>query len=133
VRFAAVQGGVSNFALTGYGALMVLFLVRDLRLDPGWVGIVIAVGSADGLVGATVARRAAAPPRRRAAAPPHASAPGPPWPGCRSSAAPPRCSSPPPGRVCSSGVPLGAALVGVGVVGATSCALPSGCAMSRLR
>ena len=30
-------------------------------------------------------------------------------------------------------VPLGAALVGVGVVGATSCALPSGCAMSRLR
>lgn len=30
-------------------------------------------------------------------------------------------------------VPLGAALVGVGVVGATFCALPSGCAMSRVR
>lgn len=57
IRFAAWQGGVSNFALTGYGALMVLYLVRDLGLEPGWVGVVMAVGSVGGLIGAGVARR----------------------------------------------------------------------------
>ena len=34
LRFFTLQGGASNFALTGYAALLVLFLVRDLDLDP---------------------------------------------------------------------------------------------------
>ena len=34
LRYFTVQGGASNFALTGYGALLVLFPVRDLGLDP---------------------------------------------------------------------------------------------------
>jgi len=57
LRFFAVQGGIGNFALTGYGALMVLFLVRDLHLQASFVGTVIAVGAAGGLLGATVANR----------------------------------------------------------------------------
>lgn len=60
MRFMAWQGGVSNFALTGYGALMVLFLVRDLHLDAGWVGVVMALGSLGGLCGAGLARRISA-------------------------------------------------------------------------
>ena len=36
VRYFAVQGGMSNFALTGYGALLVLFLVKDLHLPWQW-------------------------------------------------------------------------------------------------
>jgi MFS family permease len=57
LRFFALQGGLGNFALTGYGALMVLFLARDLRLQPSTVGTVIAVGACGGLLGATVAGR----------------------------------------------------------------------------
>jgi len=48
---------VSNFALTGYGALLVLFLVKDLHLPAGTIGVVIAVGSVGGLIGASIARR----------------------------------------------------------------------------
>ncbi|GAA4121835.1 MFS transporter [Knoellia locipacati] len=57
LRFFSIQGGVSNFALTGYGALLVLFMVRDLGLEPGSVGLVMAVGAVGGLLGATVATR----------------------------------------------------------------------------
>ncbi|KGN42769.1 MFS transporter [Knoellia aerolata] len=58
LRFFSVQGGLSNFALTGYGALLVLFMVHELDLQPGSVGLVMALGSAGGLLGATVATRA---------------------------------------------------------------------------
>ncbi len=58
LRFFTLQGGASNFALTGYGALLVLFVVRDLGLDPRGVGTVLALGSLGGLVGAGLARRA---------------------------------------------------------------------------
>ena len=58
LRFFSIQGGLSNFALTGYGALLVLFMVRDLGLEPGSIGFVFALGSAGGLGGATVATRA---------------------------------------------------------------------------
>ncbi|WP_353953692.1 MFS transporter [Knoellia sp. S7-12] len=58
LRFFSIQGGLSNFALTGYGALIVLFMVRDLGLEPGSVGFVMAFGSAGGLVGAAIATRA---------------------------------------------------------------------------
>ena len=60
LRWFALTGGASNFALTGYGALLVLFLVRDLGLEPGSVGLVMAVGAVGGLLGATVATRTTA-------------------------------------------------------------------------
>ena len=60
LRYFALTGGASNFALTGYGALLVLFLVRDLGLEPGSVGLVMAVGAVGGLLGATVATRTTA-------------------------------------------------------------------------
>ncbi|KGN38764.1 MFS transporter [Knoellia subterranea] len=58
LRFISILGSVGNFALTGYGALMVLFMVRDLDLAPGSVGFVLAAGSVGGLLGATLATRA---------------------------------------------------------------------------
>jgi len=54
--FTAI-GGLSNLGLTGFGALLVLFLVRDLDLDPSGVGIVMMAGSSGGLLGALVAAR----------------------------------------------------------------------------
>lgn len=49
------MGGASNFGLTGYGALLVLFLVRDLGLTEAGVGAVLALAGAGGVVGAVVA------------------------------------------------------------------------------
>ena len=54
-----VQGGLSNFALTGYGALLVLFMVSELGVSSGQVGLLMAAGSAGGLIGASVANRCA--------------------------------------------------------------------------
>jgi MFS family permease len=108
LRFFTLQGGASNFALTGYSALLVLFLVRDLDLDPKGVGLVMSAGSIGGLVGAAVARRAADR-----------------WGDARAmvvllvSSGPPAlliALAQPGGRVAL--VPLGLALVGVGVVAA---------------
>jgi predicted MFS family arabinose efflux permease len=108
LRFFTLQGGASNFALTGYSALLVLFLVRDLDLDPKGVGLVMSAGSIGGLLGAAVARRAADR-----------------WGDARAmvvllvSSGPPAlliALAQPGGRVAL--VPLGLALVGVGVVAA---------------
>lgn len=55
LRFFTVMGGVSNFGLTGYSTLLVLFLVREVHLSSGAVGLVLAVGSVGGAVGATIA------------------------------------------------------------------------------
>ncbi len=55
LRSTMVIGGVSNFGLTGYAALLVLFLIDNLRLSPGQLGLVLMVGSAGGLLGALVA------------------------------------------------------------------------------
>ncbi|WP_345504900.1 MFS transporter [Pedococcus ginsenosidimutans] len=60
LRFFTVLGGVSNFGLTGYGALLVLFLVRELHLAPAAVGAVMATGSIGGFLGAAVATRVSA-------------------------------------------------------------------------
>ncbi|MFI9487189.1 MFS transporter [Promicromonospora sp. NPDC052451] len=49
------MGGASNFGLTGYGALLVLFLVRDLGLTEAGVGAVLAAAGAGGVLGAVVA------------------------------------------------------------------------------
>jgi MFS family permease len=108
LRFFTLQGGASNFALTGYAALLVLFLVRDLDLDPRGVGIVMSAGSIGGLVGASVARRAVARLGDARAMVALQVASGPP--------ALLIALAQPGGRVAL--VPLGMALVGVGVVGA---------------
>jgi Major Facilitator Superfamily len=60
LRFFAMQGGTSNFALTGYGSLLVLFMVRDLGLEASSVGVLMALGSCGGLIGAAVATRTSA-------------------------------------------------------------------------
>ena len=57
LRYFTLQGGASNFALTGYGALLVLFMVRDLDLEPGMLGLVMAFGSLGGVLGAAAATR----------------------------------------------------------------------------
>ena len=57
LRFFTLVGGASNFGLTGYGALLVLFLVREVHLDEAGVGVVMAVGAAGGVVGAAIATR----------------------------------------------------------------------------
>ncbi len=56
-----VFGAASNIGLTGYQAVLVVFLVRELRLEPGLVGGLVGVMSAGGIIGAllatTLARR----------------------------------------------------------------------------
>ena len=59
LRWLTVIGGVSNFGLTGYAALLVLYLVRVLDLSPSSVGTVLMIGSAGGLLGSLVATRLA--------------------------------------------------------------------------
>ena len=55
LRSVTIIGGVSNFGLTGYAALLVLFLITELGLPESGVGIVIMVGSVGGLLGALIA------------------------------------------------------------------------------
>ncbi len=55
LRYHLITNGLSNFGLTGYTALVVLFMVHDLRLDPAQVGSLMAIGSSGGLIGAAVA------------------------------------------------------------------------------
>lgn len=108
LRFFTLQGAASNFALTGYGALLVLFLVRDLGVAPGTVGLLVAAGSVGGLVGAAVAtplaRRVGTARAMR-------------W--LQVVGGPTALLVPLAGPGAAVGlVPLGVALVGVGVVGA---------------
>ena len=55
LRALMIIGGVSNFGLTGYAALLVLFLITELGLSESGVGLVIMVGSVGGLLGALIA------------------------------------------------------------------------------
>ena len=57
LRPLTLIGGASNFGLTGFTTLLVLFMVDGLGLEPSSVGFVMMVGSIGGLVGATAARR----------------------------------------------------------------------------
>jgi MFS family permease len=57
LRWFVVVGGISNFGITGYGALLVLFLVQDVGLSPFGIGVVTMIGSCGGLLGAAVAAR----------------------------------------------------------------------------
>jgi hypothetical protein len=47
----------ANLALTGYAALLVVFLVRVIGLTPGSVGLLTAVPGAGGILGALLTRR----------------------------------------------------------------------------
>jgi MFS family permease len=57
LRPLTLIGGVSNFGLTGFTTLLVLFMVDDLGLAPSAVGFVMMTGSVGGLLGAAAARR----------------------------------------------------------------------------
>ena len=55
LRTITVLGGLSNFGLTGYAALLVLYFVHVVGISPAVVGVVFMLGSVGGLLGATVA------------------------------------------------------------------------------
>ncbi|MGK4583400.1 MFS transporter [Kitasatospora sp. HPMI-4] len=59
-RSLTLFGACSNLALTGYQTILVVFLVREVGLDSGLVGVLVAAASSGGIVGATLARRVAA-------------------------------------------------------------------------
>ena len=52
LRPLVLYGGTANLALIGYQALMVVFLVRVVGLGPGLVGLLTAVTSCGGVLGA---------------------------------------------------------------------------------
>ena len=49
-----IWGGLSNFALVGYQAVLIVFLVHDARLGAGTVGLLIALTSVGGFAGAAL-------------------------------------------------------------------------------
>ncbi|HWF80077.1 MAG TPA: MFS transporter [Streptosporangiaceae bacterium] len=57
LRPMTVFWSAANFALTGYTALLVVFLVRIVGLSAGWVGVLTAVPGLGGVLGALVTRR----------------------------------------------------------------------------
>jgi MFS family permease len=60
LRVQALFGCVSNLLLTGYQAVIVVFLIRSVGLAAGSTGLLLATGSLGGVLGALVARRVAA-------------------------------------------------------------------------
>jgi MFS family permease len=58
LRTLTIFGAVSNLALMGYQAIIVVFLVREAGLTAGAVGTLIAAASSGGVVGAFVGRHA---------------------------------------------------------------------------
>ncbi len=59
LRVNTIFGGLSNFVLTGYQAVLIVFLVRVVGLSPGLAGAALAVSALGGVLGAFVARRVA--------------------------------------------------------------------------
>lgn len=51
LRALMIIGGLSNFGLTGYGSLLVLYLVRRLGLSPTELSVVLMIGSVGGVLG----------------------------------------------------------------------------------
>ncbi|MFJ9692093.1 MFS transporter [Kitasatospora sp. NPDC101183] len=56
LRSFTLYGAAANFALTGYQSIVVLFLVRDAGIAPGWVGALASAGAVGGVAGALAAR-----------------------------------------------------------------------------
>jgi MFS family permease len=57
LRLLTIWGALSNFALIGYQAVLIVFLVNDARLGSGTVGLLVALTSVGGVVGAALAPR----------------------------------------------------------------------------
>jgi hypothetical protein len=57
LRQLSVFWAVANLALTGYAALLVVFLVRVIGLTPGVVGLLAAVPGLGGIGGALITGR----------------------------------------------------------------------------
>lgn len=57
LRQMSVFWSAANLALTGYTALLVVFLVRVVGLSAGWVGVLTAVPGIGGVLGALATRR----------------------------------------------------------------------------
>ncbi|RNI24596.1 MFS transporter [Flexivirga caeni] len=55
LRAVSLSLAAINFLLTAAGAVEVYFLVRDVHLSAGSIGVILAVGSSGGLVGAFIA------------------------------------------------------------------------------
>ncbi|MGW1346681.1 MFS transporter [Kribbella sp. NPDC002412] len=60
LRTLTIFGAVSNLALMGYQAIVVVFLVREAGLSAGTVGALIAAATSGGILGAFLGRRLAA-------------------------------------------------------------------------
>ncbi|TYB99762.1 MFS transporter [Micromonospora sp. WP24] len=58
LRVMTIFGAASNIGLVGYQAVLVLFLVREVRLAPGAVGLLVAAMSLGGIAGALLATAA---------------------------------------------------------------------------
>jgi MFS family permease len=57
LRVLTVSGAAGNIALIGYQAIVVVFLVREVGVSPGLVGVLIALTSVGGVAGAALATR----------------------------------------------------------------------------
>lgn len=55
LRVLTAYGAVSNLALTGYQAILIVFLVREVGADPAVVGVLVSGMNVGGLLGATLA------------------------------------------------------------------------------
>ncbi|MCB5908815.1 MFS transporter [Streptomyces pinistramenti] len=60
LRSLTLFGACSNLVLGGFQALLVLFLVREVGLSSGAVGVLVGIGGAGGVLGALLVRRVAA-------------------------------------------------------------------------
>jgi predicted MFS family arabinose efflux permease len=59
LRPMTIFGGLANFALDAYAALVIVFLVRVVRVSEAEVGLLMAVPGLGGVLGALIARRVA--------------------------------------------------------------------------
>ncbi|SDS95260.1 MFS transporter [Actinoplanes derwentensis] len=59
LRVMALYGAVANLAMHGYQAILIVFLIREVGLSPGTVGLTVAAMSTGGVVGALLATRIA--------------------------------------------------------------------------
>ena len=60
LRVLSVYGAAANLALSGYSALLVVFLVRDIGLAPASVGLLTAIPGVGGILGALITGRVTA-------------------------------------------------------------------------
>jgi MFS family permease len=60
LRTFMMFGGAANLLLTGYHAIVIVFLIRTVGLSSGGVGLLLAGSSLGGVLGALLARRVAA-------------------------------------------------------------------------